>query len=250
MNKDKLETLLNCLPPFADTAGDPEWETVRRELESDEALKARFERERALDRAIASKLKTAPAPADLRAAILAGRETPARQPFSTTPAGLAIAAMLALLLISWGALTFFDRSSGQPAAAQASAGFLGDLTSFFDRTPDYDYFSRNLTDLRRQVEARGGPDTSDIPSRMSEARGYRCRLFDWEGRRVALICMERLEGNFHLFIVEGDDFVPLDRGNEPRFTQMDNWNFAAWGSSGRTFILGTRGSRGDLENLF
>lgn len=252
MNKDRAKEILGAFPADAPApAGDdPEMREALHELERDTELKAWYDRSREFDRAVAGKLREAPAPGALRERILANRE-PRVISFPALPLRHVAAAVVLLAGLAWGLFSWIDTGENQPPAAQASVNFFGELLTFFDREPEFEYSGDNLDDVCDRVKSRGGPESVDVPPAIKEVNGFRCRLFNWEERRVALFCMQREGRTYHLFVIDEDGSRSADSGQiRPRFTDMNEWSFAAWGDTRRTYILGTRGSRDDLEPLF
>ncbi len=256
--KDRLKDLLRCCPPDRESEGDAEWTHALEQVARDPELKAWHEREQQTDRLIAGRLKTFPVPTGLREELLAAKPGPQLIPFPWVFLRNAAAVALAGGLIFWGVVAMQqdapvanDSAANQPAFAQFSSGFFGELTGLFERQPEFDYFSENLTDLRSRMKEYGGPEAHGIPGAFEEMRGMRCRLFNWEEAKVALICIRKDNRSYHLFVVEDPTTPPPTTSRAaPRFSETENWAFASWGEDDKTYILGTRGSRSDLEPMF
>lgn len=251
MNRDKAKEILGGCPPDRSAADDPEWRAAFDELDRDPDLKSWFDAEREFDRAVAANLRQVPVPEALRQQILAVAE-PRVVPFPALRFRYAAAAAVLLLGLAWGVFSWMDESREErPLASLASVNFFGELLTFFDREPEFEYSGSDLNDVCDRVKSHGGPESVDVPPSIRNVKEFRCRLFDWEQRKVALFCMQRDERSYHLFVVDdGSRMSAASGGIVPRFTETDGWSFAAWRSRGRTYVLGTEGSREDLEPMF
>ncbi len=255
--KLRLKGILECCPPDREPTDDVEWAEALAKAKRDPELRAWHEREREFDRIVGARLKNLPIPAELRAKLTPPEAAPQVIAFPWALLRNAAVLVVAGGLILWGIAGSRDQpvtagnAANQPVYAQFSSGFYAELTSLFQRVPEFDYYSENMAELRLRVKEVGGPEASDVPRAIDELQGFRCRLFDWEKSKVSLICMRKGDQTYHLFVIEDPTATPpaLPRAN-PRFNKMDNWAFASWAGDGKTYVLGTRGSRADLEPMF
>ncbi len=254
MNRDKAKEILQIHPADADPGDDPEVQRALRKLNEDESLNAWYEQEKAFDRSAARKLREFPVPAGLREEILHGSQ-PSVVSFPWVRRGYAAAAAILLIAVAWSFLLMEREesfSSVEAQASRASPEFFGNLVSLFERDPDYDHFSTDLADLRQRVKEHRGPDPDAVfPASLGDMNGLRCRVFEEEQKKVALICMEKQDSLVHLFVIE-ESRRPSSTSDqtEPRFTQMGDWSFADWDDSGKTCVLATRGPKENLKPFF
>jgi hypothetical protein len=255
--KPKLRDILGCCPPDREPTYDAEWAEALAKAQRDPELRAWHEQEKEFDRRIGARLKSLPVPADLRAKLTPPELSPQIIAFPWALLRNAAVFVVAGGLILWGITGSREEPAtagnppNQPVYAQFSSAFYGELTSLFQREPEFDYFSENLAELRLRVKEVGGPEASEVPEAIDELQGFRCRLFNWEKSKVSLICMRKNDQSYHLFVIEDPTATPpTSPRTAPTFDQMDNWAFASWAGDGKTYVLGTRGSRSDLEPMF
>lgn len=254
MNRDKAKDILRIHPPGAGPVDDPEVLQAFQKLKEDDSLRAWYEQEKGFDQAVARNLRAFPVPAGLKNEILEGTR-PVAASFPHLRRSYAAAAAILLIAVAWGFLMTERQESSFPGADrvfQASPDFFGDLATFFDREPDYEHFSADLADLSNRVKHNGGPDVGEVfPASLESVEGLRCRVFEEDRKKVALICMQDRDSPLHLFVIEqADGPASTTEQIQPRFTEIGDWSFADWNESGKTCVLATRGSKEKLKPLF
>jgi hypothetical protein len=148
----------------------------------------------------------------------------------------AIAAGL-VLLITLGALWL--RAPAGPAFAQYRLAIARMLTS---EPPALDMRTNNLEQIRAWSAQQGGPAEFRLPSGLTEGQALGCRVVDWEGRKVTLVCFELATGRMaHLLVVDGADFGGTP-GTSPQFLEIAGIGTISWTTEDRTYLLASDGA--------
>jgi len=94
-------------------------------------------------------------------------------------------------------------------------------------------------EIIRQLEERGLPCPTCLPPALRDIEGLGCREIIIDGRRGAIVCYQRGEGDLvHLVIFRANDIEdPLPHRRDALFTQHGEWAAAAWRNRDNAFIL-------------
>jgi hypothetical protein len=184
MTNQQAKLLLQGYRPNGEDANDPLYAEALEQVRRDPELARWFESEQSLDAALTAKLRELPVPPDLKASILAlgipSRRTSRRwlrEPW------LAAAAAVALLLglgVVWLRML----------AAPEFAAYRDDVIQRVQTDPEHLAFdSRNLAEIRQWLRERGVDANLDLSAGLAALTPHGCRLLDWHGQKVALICL-------------------------------------------------------------
>jgi hypothetical protein len=243
MTSHQARLMLQACRPGGEDAQDPFYAEALAQVHRDPELARWFEAEQELDAAIAAKLKCLPLPADLKADILAGGTATGFKP-RWRQARLATAAAVALLLAV--AATWL-RAPAPPEFAAFRDETLGRAIT----EPEHLAFaSRNLADIRQWLRGRGIKGDIDLPAGLSGLTIHGCRIMDWNGEKVALICLVP-EGKPHV------DMLVIDRIRFRNFTppvtpavgRSGELAIAVWKRGGKTYLLAGKMDTDQLRAL-
>jgi hypothetical protein len=250
VDKTEAKIILQAYRPNGTDAADPQFAAALELARQDAELGAWFAEQQAFDRAITAKLRTAPVPADLRASILAGRKVVTPPPaLWRRPAAwaAAIAAMLMLLLIP-----FALQHQGKPQFAE----FKTDAVAFLDSLNRLDMTSKDSEAIREWLATHGGQRRFELPGNLARNPSIGCRVFDWKGQKVTLICFNITPkgGKFdevHLLVLDEKTLRNAPTASTPAFEQKGSWKLASWKADGLTYVLaGSATSSKPIENFF
>jgi len=237
MNHQEAKLILSaCRPGGADT-GDPRFREALDLARRDPELAAWFARERRLDSALSGKVREgAQPPAHLRSAILAATRMVRPTPWFQQPAWITAAAALLVGLIALAVL-FAPKSSNLELAQfeRAMADVLASKEFRLDHTtPSAAEAQRWLADRRVDFV---------MPAKLDGQPTMGCRVIEWQGRQVSLVCF-KLDGGetVHLFTV-ARDALAVAPSVEPRFSTAGRYATAAWSSGDKVFLVAS--SRGE-----
>ncbi len=215
-------------------ADDPLAVEALAHLQRDPALARWLAEERALDTAIAGKLRSITAPAGLRAAILAGTPEAARPARSSRRSAFTLAALIFLLLgcaAVW--LPILTAHPDSLASFQSEMGAI--LTDGFR----FQYQSALLPALQGWLAEKHGITHYRVPPALAaQTRPTGCRVFDWNGKKVALLCFYTADGQVvHLTMIARADLHDAPTSPQPRYAHRGTWTSATWTSGDTVYFV-------------
>lgn len=249
MDKNEAKIILQAYRPSGADAEDAHFAEALKLMQEDAELKAWFDEQQAFDRAVSAKLRSAPVPADLRASILAGRKVVKPQiAWWRRPAALiaAVAAMVMLL-----AVPFILQTRNTPQFAE----FKEDGMVFLDSLNKLDMSSKDHETVRAWLAAHGGYKQFSLPNRLDAKPSLGCRVFEWRGNKVTLICFNTTTNKkfeeVHLLVLDEKAIRNRPPQGTPLFEHNGRWDTASWREDGLTYVLfGSVKNQTKLEQLF
>jgi hypothetical protein len=156
----------------------------------------------------------------------------------------AIAASLALLL-TVGLL--FTGSAPRADFAQYRVAMAEFVDGRIDRL---DLMSRDVDELRAWLEQQGAPGDFVLPAGLAGRPALGCRLKEWNGQKVSLLCFE-LENRevAHLLVIDRNTLTgaPLEA---PEFVRSGPVATVAWSRDDKIYLLASsHASESDLLQL-
>lgn len=244
MNRDEAKFILRACPPGGEPTDDPQLREALEMMERDPVLAGWFAQEQALDSRLSGKLRTFPVPPNLKGQLLAARKVMPprawwqRREWMAAAACVLLVAALAVLLL---------RSAGKAQFAEFR-GYVADTTADLDHL---DVASHDLTELRQWLQNRGAPSDFVLPASLSGRPSIGCRIFEWQGRQVSLVCFRMGEGHeVHLFVIDGARLRNAPAGTIPQFARMDHGiSTAAWSNDRSVYVLATNAGEEELKRL-
>ena len=232
MDNEQAKFILQAYRPGGEDASDPQFAEALEHVRRDPALTRWFEEEQALDEAIANKLESAPIPPDLKGFILAAKSVVSPKAWWRRPAALAWAACLAMLL-SLGGL-WFKANTGYAAYHKDMVEAVASLESLDLRESD-------VNKIKDWLSATDAPSTFAMPEGLKKYAGLGCRVLDWRGKEVTLICFcddsRGLRDKVHLLVINARDLPGAPPGPKPRFKENGHIATASWSDEEYTYIL-------------
>jgi hypothetical protein len=245
MNRNEAKLILGSCHPGHQTATDVQLRQALEFLDRDAELAAWFAEEQAIDARLSKSFREFPVPPALKERLLAARNSVTLVPWwrrhawiSAAAACLALVGMLAVLL---------TRSPGQREFAEFrsyAAEAAGSLDHLDLETSDY-------RKIRQWLEGHNAPDNFTLPGRLNGKSNVGCRLFQWNGQKVSLVCFEI--GNkkvAHLFVMARSTFTNLPGSGTPQFSAAPNGiATAGWSDAQHVYILALKDGEKDLRQL-
>ncbi|HEY1169861.1 MAG TPA: hypothetical protein VGH19_00705 [Verrucomicrobiae bacterium] len=234
MDKNEAKLILQAYRPSGADASDPYFAEALKLVEQDAELKAWFEEQQAIDHAVSAKLRSNLVPADLRASILAGQKVIQAPIWWRRPATLiaSVAAMLMLL-----AVPFLLQHRSSPSFAD----FKQDGMVFLDSLNKLDMSSKDHEAVREWLAVHGGHRQFSLPAKLGGKPSLGCRVFDWKGNKVTLICFNTTVGNkfeeVHLLVLDEKAVRNRPAEDKPEFEHSGEWDMASWRDNGLTYVL-------------
>lgn len=232
MSNDEAKFLLSAYRPSGRDAADPALAAALEQAKCDPALGEWFARQQAHDRAMTAKLREIAPPAALRDAILAGARAGNQRPTARSrwraPVWLAAAAAVAMLL-SFGAWWRF---------APVHGASLPDFAlNFVDRGFTLQKRGPDVAALKTWLAEQHGPLPEAIPAKFAELRALGCRLLNYEGHDVSLVCFERGGKEFHVFVARRSDLPSVEENATPRFIDRGKLVAATWSDAKSHYVV-------------
>lgn len=232
MDNERARFILQACRPGGADANDPQFAEALEQARRDPALAKWFDEQQALDEAIAAKLESAPVPRDLKSSILAARTVVRPPAWWRRPATLAWAACLALLL-SLGGL-WFKANTGYAAYHRDMVEAVASLDSL-------DLQESDIGKIQRWLGAARAPSRFALPAGLQELAGLGCRVLDWRGKKVTLICFcddsKGLRDKVHLLVIDTRNLPGARPGPKPQFEENGHIATASWSDEEYTYIL-------------
>lgn len=245
MDPQRAKFLLQGGLPRASDREDPAFVEALAEAETDPALEDWTRRQQQLTDALAGKLNEIAVPAHLKNHLLAGGFVSQRAHRFRRRSWLAAAASL-VLLIGLAAWQWISTPVVQPIGF---ATLRADLCDFLTGDVRLEVQSPLLERLQAHLGAKHQFTNYAVPAALAAQRGVGCRMIDWRGRQVALICFTSHGQLVHFFVTPRsawpDAELPLDYTHE----QVDEWATAGWVDDRNVYLVATRGSPEMLASL-
>ena len=214
MNRDEAKFILRACHLGGKDADDPQFRDALEMVKRDPVLAEWFAREQALDSRLSEKFRVFPVPADLKGQLLAARKVMPSRAWWRRPAWIAAAACIVLAAVLTILLL---RPAAKPNFAEFRS-YVADTTAKLD---DLDLMSRDMTELRQWLQNRGAPGDFIIPSRLNGKSSIGCRVFDWRGQHVSLVCFNLENGHeVHLFVIDRATLRDAPAETPPYFAMM------------------------------
>ncbi len=244
MNREEAQFILSAYRPGTEDDHDPQFQAALDLVRQDQDLARWFVQQQAVDAAFARQLRSAlPVPPDLKEYLLLARRTVLPSPWWRRPAWLAAAASLALLLGSgWGYVRhtqtqrFADfRSTVEPAV--------------MDMVTHNDVMGLDQDQLKSWLAAQQGHADYVLPSRLAGVGVAGCKVLNWQGHKVTLLCFKTGGKHADVFVVDAAELPGTAAGPVPVYAVHDGFTTALWRHEGKIYYLAGNISQYDLERL-
>ena len=237
MNNEEAKLILQAHRPGGQDANDPRFREALEQAQRDPELARWFANEQALDSRISTKVQAAiKPPAHLKSQLLAQRKIVRPVAWWKMPAWQLAAAACLALLVTLGVLWLKPtRSTGFVQYRNEMADFAGHK---LDRL---DLMSRDVPEVRRWLAQKESHGDLVLPAGLDGRPSLGCRLLDWKGHKVSLVCFE-LENKqvAHLLVVDSAAFKDAPT-ESPVFNQVGGVATASWSRGGKTYVVASKG---------
>jgi uncharacterized membrane protein YbaN (DUF454 family) len=235
MNNQEAKLILQAYRPGGQDASDPLFAEALEQCRRDPELQKWFAEESALDSHIQSKLQKAiTIPSDLRANLLAQRKIVRPTIWWRQPVW-AMAAAASLVLLATLAVIWF-----KPSSQLQFADFrLAMMAMSRQKMMNLDFHSQDMAQIKDWLKAQHVAADFDVPASLNNAPVHGCKVIDWHGHKVTLLCfMPNGGGHFDLFVIDAARFRDFSPSSTPQFAASDGMTTAVWRSGDKTYLLG------------
>jgi hypothetical protein len=246
MNNEEAKLILQAYRPGGHDANDPGFRAALEQAQRDPELARWFANEQALDSRISTKVRAAiKPPAHLKSQLLAQRKIVRPVAFWKMPAWQLAAAACVTFLVTLSVLWFKSSNQAQFAAYRNE---MADFASH--KLGRLDLMSRDVPEVRRWLAQKGSHGDLLIPAGLDGLPSLGCRLLDWNGQMVSLVCFE-LENKqvAHLLVVDSTAFKDAPT-ESPVFNRVGGVATASWSRGGKTYVVASKdATQTDLMKL-
>ncbi len=257
MNKHEAQLLLAACRPGALDADDPAMREALDTLRDDPELAAWFAHEQALDLALAAKLASVPVPDSLKADILAGAHMSLRgRSWLRSPAAWVSMAAAAVLMLA-GAV-FLLPSRPAPHNGGTAVATLGEYRSDVGAA----FASLNaegfkptigvasMADVAKFVSTQHSPvGNPQQPGGLAKVKPVACRVIDWRGQKVSIICVGREGLEAHVFVVNRQAIKDTGDVDLKAIATASGYPVVAWEDAGNAYVMVGNTKTTDLRQL-
>ncbi|MDA7916242.1 DUF3379 domain-containing protein [Verrucomicrobia bacterium] len=247
MDKNEAKLILGSLRPGGQDDEDPQAKEALLVAAADPDLSAWLAKERELDSLIAGKLNDVPVPEGLRDTILAGGASNMVRPRFQVHEMLAWAAVL-VLLITLGVTQLRQKDQSE------FASYHVDMVDMLNGVKKLDMQSQNVGEIKTWLTSGQGPGEFDMPGRLEQLSGLGCKVINWNGEKVALICFKDpsnvIHDTVHLIVMHKSALSIAPPEDAPVFASLNNVVTASWSAGEHSYILAGHGQENFLGKYF
>lgn len=237
MTKEEAKFILAALHNNEKERFDPGVTEALRMAETDPDLADWFADMLEFDDFISGELDEHLVPPELEGDIRAALNMSTRSPSNTRrwiAGGIAAAAAL---IVAFLGLQWFDQNdSPEPTLAS----FKQNMATTLGSLKGVDFVSSDPVSVVNFVRSCGSAFEGTIPATLEGGKLVGCKILDWNGHEVVLVCFAR-EGDeipcLHLFTIDASAIPGLDDGEKTEVSRDDTWVAKAWRSGEQLHML-------------
>lgn len=243
MDEQGAKYILNAGHPRGQDAGQEAFREAMDLAGKDPEVSGWVNRQQRLTDSLRTKLNEVPVPAGLKDRILAGAAV-SRTPRHWSRSSLLMMAAAFVVLLFVLAWQFFPRSS---SGEKSFAGLRQDMAEFLSGYFGLELQSNQLGKLQSHLATEHQFVRYTVPRQLAGKTSVGCRVIDWHGSHVALICFTVNRELVHLMVLPKDELLELPDGIHP--VQQGEWATTGWQDDNNVYLVATRGSPAFLANL-
>jgi hypothetical protein len=268
MNSQEARLVLCACRPDGQDQNDPAMKKAMDCAEMDAQLASWFSREQTLDVALSAKVGSIVVPETLKSEILAGARVAKplllRRRVSqwlTVAAAVTLAAVVVWNLDAPRGNQFSQFAGGGltgPAGVASFATFRTDAANAFAEmqkvgfTPDLR--TNNVMQANNYLSERVGVSNSvnvgEVVDQLGDARLFGCRIVDWRGHKVSMLCLNREGEDAHLFVIHREALSELNDVKTKQIHTESGYPVTAWRDANNAYVLVGHKPDTDLGKFF
>jgi len=243
MNNQEAKLILQAYRLGGQDAANPQFHEALEQLKRDPELADWFAQERAIETRVQAKIREAmKPPAHLKADLLTQGRIVRPRAWWQQPKWLAAAASVAVLGIV-GAVWSWQRREPEFAAFRQAM-----VQNALHAKEHVSFETHKLADIQHWLKNRNMDTNFDLPVGLRANQTEGCRVVDWNGHKVTLICYV-FDGKDHLdlFVLDGVPLRGFTPSQTPQFAQADGLMTATWTQGRKTYLLTASGGEAVLR---
>ena len=246
MNRDEAKYVLSAYPVTGDHCDDSQFREALLLAQEDPELREWFGRERAYDTVIARKLQTVCPPPDLQLQLLAAQKV---IPMPTGRFRIAWWAAAAAIIIMAFTLSYLRLAAHHAVALDDFKSYVATTASTLDHL---DLTTSDLVKIRDWLKKGQAPSEFAVPSGFAQTKRVGCRVFDWNGKRVSLICFALNEQKVaHMFIIDRSLLRNVPANEQIRVGAGEGGiATAVWTDGANAYVVALRDGTDELRQAF
>ncbi len=246
MNNEEAKLILQAYRPGGQDTNDPRFREALEQAQRDPELARWFANEQALDSRISQKLKISiKPPAHLKSQLRAQQKIVRPAVWWRQPAWLTAAAASAALLAALG-VTWLKTSHAPQFAAFKQTMVQNSLQP----TDHLKFMARDMAKIRDWLKAQHVAANFDLPASLRDAPVHGCRVIDWQGHKVTLLCFMPNGGeHVDLFVIDCTHFQDFMPSETAQFATKDGVTTAIWRKQDKTYLLASTSGEPQLRKI-
>lgn len=260
MDKHEAEMLLSACRPDGQDAEDTAMNTALELMRDDPALAQWFAESQAFDTAIAGHLASVPVPDSLKEDILAGARAARRRSFWRS--GWTWLAAAAAVALAFFVSPPVPRHSNKDLASSntgikpvATLGeYRSDVGAAFASMSVGGFKPTigvgSMAEVAHFVEEHHSPiGNAQHPGGLATVKPLACRVIDWRGQKVSIICVGRDGLEAHVFVVDRHAISPAKDVDVKAVATASGYPVAAWEDDQHAYVMVGNTKTTDLKKL-
>ena len=245
MDSQKAKVILQSYRPGGQDAADPLFAEALEQVRRDPELRAWFADQQTFDAAVREQLQRVPVPIELKNAILAQHKIVAP---TWRARRFVIAALAAMLVVAATLAVIWLTPVGRFGRA-TMAKFEREMPAILSEGFNLEFLDTDATALQSWLRNRRSVDDFALPATVARLPGYGCRVLDWRGHKVAVMCFRAPDGKLiHLFTLKRVELPKFELTGDFHLARSREWATASWIRGDRVFLLATLGDEASLKS--
>ena len=245
MNREEAQSVLRAYRPSGEDAADPQFQEALALVRSDAELARWFADEQTLDAAIAEKIHDFPPPPHLTSQLLLARKVIRPRPWWHKPAWAAAAASVALLIAAITFLLLLQRNSERQLASFRNTM----IEAHLDKSNHLAVTGLDTKELKQWLIQHRGDPAFVLPAGLGEKGFKGCKVLDWQGHEVTLLCLKFGANHVDIFVINEADLPRTFLRTAPAFASGRGMTTATWRREGKIYFLAGDVPESDLKRL-
>jgi hypothetical protein len=231
MNNQEAKLILQAYRPNGQDASDPFFTEALEQAQRDPELQKWFAEENVLHTCLKTRLETAiPVPPGLKSELLALRKTVRPTPWWLQPMKLAAAVAM---LLSLGTVMFLlaqrptQLARFREAMAHSSAQMQEHVA----------FESHDFAKIQQWLQGQNMDTHFDLPVTLQGGIPQGCRVVDWNGLKVTMLCFFKDGQHMDLFVMDRTGLPSLPENGALQFAKAGSLMTATWASGQKVYLL-------------